>query len=73
MKHIKKIFVFLAVAIIAAFSGIQNIYAADPACKVYDLDDSITDAEEKILNEKIIKQADKLGINIAVVIQVKGI
>lgn len=68
MKHIKKIFVFLTASFILMFSGIQNVYAADSACKVYDLNDSLTDVEEKVLNKKISKQADKLNFNIAVVI-----
>lgn len=60
----------LTVAVIAVFSGVQNVHAesADPACKVYDLSDKLTDAEEKSLNEKISAQSEKLQFNIAVVI-----
>ncbi len=70
MKIIKKILLILSVAVIVTFSGIQNIYAyaVAPESKIYDLNDRLTDAEEKVLNEKIVKQSEKLRINIAVVI-----
>lgn len=67
MKKIHK-FIIIAVLQIFFLAAVPCVNASASSYGLYDLDDSLTQSEEQLLEDKMHECSDKLGINIAIVI-----